>query len=172
MPEIEEYKEWLSSTPTDVALVDCIILSHPNFPNKIRAVNWAKNIQARYQTTATQWVKRTFTRARFEIQRPQVEDSLAQQTALSISMDDGSLYDIINNMTYDERAQPISLQSLQYLDNDFNTPLITFPYPTWTIGSFSANYESYSVELTVPQLRVRRIGRYFTARELPVLVYL
>lgn len=166
MAEIDAYREWLSSGQTDKAVVETVQVSHPSFQDAFLA-NWHENIVCTLEDASTQ----EFQAAHFELEPANVNDTTSQNTQARISALDGLVYDLLKSMSYVDRIQPIEVIHRLYFHTDFTT-LIFDPPSRWVVHSVTVGFDTVVADLRTEPLRSVRIGRYFTRKEFPVLVYL
>jgi hypothetical protein len=166
MSEIDAYREWLASGHTDRAVIETVEISHPSFPTAYLA-KWPESINCKIETGET----KQFQAANFEIEPASINDTTNQNTQARISALDGAIYDLLKSMTYVQRIAPIELIHRLYFNTDFNTLIFT-PPARWVVHSVTVGFDSVVADLRTEPLRSVRIGRYFTKREFPVLVYL
>ena len=166
----DQYKKWLSAGQTDAALIDTIEVRHSSFASPFYLANWDVTIQCNLEPAAGGGLQ-TFTGTRFKLQYASTEDSLDQGVQIGISSLDGMLYDEFKAMTPVQRREPVELVARQYLSSDLSTVVMT-PPPVWYLTNITADFDTLVGVLQAIQLRARRVGRYYTSRELPILEYL
>ena len=169
MAETDFYKEWLASGTTDDEIVETVQITHAGgaFADLL-VVNADRDLTALLEDGTT----RKFTAGRFMLEPAETTDTTSQSTTISVSALDGMWYTSIKNMTYEERAQAITLVHRLYrLRDPLAGPLMT-PPPSWTVNAVEATLEAVRAEIRAEELRMQKIGLYYTAREFPALVYL
>lgn len=161
----ESYKEWLSTGITDARIIETMEIAHPSFTS-LFVVN---SEQVETLPLADQGgTLQDFSAARFVLDPTPVNQSTEQQTQVLVSSLEGNIYRELKNMTMAERADGMSITVRLYLSSDKTVQLVD-PPPIWTVHSVSLNQSVVRLNLRNQPLRVRRIGRYYTALEFPVL---
>ena len=162
---LAEYDHWLASAPTAQAIIETVEVSHSTF-GTLYLANWHSGVDKQLSDVAgTPTV--TFERSQFVLGPPSLEQSTKQQTTLGISAYGGQVYDYFRAMTMVERDEPILIKTRLYLEN-VDEQLIN-PAPIWTVHSANVGIDAVSLELRAEPLRIRRVGRFYTATEFPIL---
>jgi len=164
MAEIEKYKEWLASGQMDTAIIETLEIVHPKF-GSVWLANWDRSIDIVTETGRTA----TCIASRFYYEPPAVEGT-EQAAALMISSLGGRLYDVLLDMTYEDRLTPIRGTMRLYMSDDYENLLIN-PPPVWTLNSVDVSADALRCEIMATPMRVNRVGRYYTQYEFPVLKY-
>lgn len=166
----DQYKKWLTAGQTNAALIDTIEVRHSSFVSSFFLANWDVTIECNLEAAAGGGL-RTFTGTRFRLEYASTEDSLDQGVQIGISSLDGLLYDEFKSMTPVQRREPVEIVARQYLSTDLSTVVMT-PPPVWYLTNITADFDTIVGVLQAIQLRSRRVGRYYTNRELPILEYM
>lgn len=167
MAEINSYKEWLVTAPTERGILETIEVSHPSWPAPVYLVHWDIAVTCTIQDKGAD-TPVEFLPARFVFEPAIVSDGTEQSASCAISAYDGVIYSFLKGMTPDERMVPIELRSRLYYTDDQTAQLIN-PSPLWNVHAVTATFETVHAELQVAPLRIQRVGRYFTALQFPVL---
>lgn len=166
MAEITEYKQWLSSGITNREVIETMEISHPAWA-RIFIANADRSLSATLEDASTQ----TFTAGRFYMEPPETTDTTNQSTTIAISALDGQIYDMVRDLTFEEREDPIQLTYRLFFLDDPSEPLIV-PPPVWYVHGIEATREAVRAQLQATQLRIQKIGLYYTAKEFPAIVFL
>lgn len=166
MSETNEYKEWLSSAPTSVAMVETLQVSHSSWTD-IYIANWDEGFTGTLEDGSSQ---AQYVPGRFFFEPNEVSDNLEQATSIVISSLEGSIYRSLKAMTPTERLEPIKITHRLYFHNDYSQVLVN-PPPVWTLHLVEASHDVIKAEIRSTPLRIQRLGVYYTQSEFPVLVY-
>jgi hypothetical protein len=166
MPEVEEYKKWLASGITNREVVETFDIYHPVWKHW-RVVNSDREIEA----TIEDGTRQRFIAGRFYMEPSETTDTIDQVTTVAVSALGGRLYDTIRQLTFEERMTPITATYRLYFLDDPSVSLVS-PPPVWYVASMDATLEAVRFQLQATQMRVQRIGLYYTAREFPTIVYI
>ncbi len=166
MPEVDEYKAWLASGVSNREVIETFEITHPAW-EPLYLANSDRGIGAILEDGR----EVRFIASRFYMEPPETTDTTNQGTTVALSALEGRIYDTVQAMTFDQRDVPIKATYRMFFLDDRSEPLLT-PPPVWYIHSMEATREAVRIELNATELRMQRIGLYYTAQEFPALVYL
>lgn len=171
MPSLQQsYRQWLSSAPSNVAVIEAADVAHPSW-GSFRIAKWAKPIDILDEKGETH----TYVAGFFALAMSSVSDSVEQSVSASISDTQGVFYDALRSMSVEERKLPITITHRLVRSDEVNGgvygPVLINPPPIWTVHSISIRYDAVVLELRAQPLRIRRIGLYYVSRTFPVLTF-
>ena len=166
MTEVAAYKQWLASGISNREVVETFDIHHPQW-GQIGIVNADRGITA----TLEDGSQRSFMAGRFYWEPPETTDTTYQSTTIALSALEGRIYEMVKGLSFVDRQTPISATYRLFFFDNPSEPLIN-PPPVWYVHGLECTREAVRAELSATQLRVQRIGLYYTAQEFPALVFL
>lgn len=159
------YRRWLSVGKTNRTVVETVEFIHPSIAS-IYLCNWPESLTRDLEDVAGQ-PSVTFEPTRFLVEPAELSDSTDQSSALVMSALDGMVYEFLRNMTPEDREVPITVKLRMYFI-ETGGQLIN-PPPVWTLHNVIVTIDTARADLRAAPLRIQRIGRYYTALEIPIL---
>ncbi len=159
----EEFKEWLSSAPSDGIPIDTVDIFHPRWGH-IYLARWRSPITVRLETGA--YV--SFRAADFFIEQLPIEGGTGQNIKALLNGLDGALYSEIKAMTVADRMTPILVTYRLYLNTLLDFPLVN-PPPVLEVSLAAADRDRVSLELSPSALPNILSGKYYLIKDFPGL---
>lgn len=159
----EEFKQWLSSAPSDGVPIDTVEVYHPKW-GSIWLAKWKNNITARLETGAYQ----EFTAADFSIDQLPITKGTGQTIQAALNGLEGRIYQQLKSLTPEDRQTSIKVTYRLYLNTLLEFPLVD-PPPVLEVSTASAQRELVTLELAPSALPNILVGKYYFINDFPGL---